>query len=217
MPLSHHNRLVILVTVALVSALVCVSTPAAAEMPDAEVSRRLAFISARLDAGQDRAGLWWRAWYGTFLGLTVVQGGAALAVRDPGLRQSAAVGSVTSSLGVIPLAITGFPPRDAGDRLRVWPESTPAERRRKLARAEHLLRVSAEAESLGRSWIAHAGGAVVALASGLILGLGYKRGLNTLTNVIGGVVIVETEIWTQPTAAIDDWRTYRARVWSGTF
>jgi hypothetical protein len=194
----------------------CAARPAAAELPDAEVSRRLSFIEARLEAGQGRAGLWWNAWYGTFLGLTAVQGGAALALHDPGLRQSAAVGAVTSSLGVIPLTFSGFPARDAGDRLRALPESTPAERRLKLARAEHLLKTSADAEILGRSWLAHAGGAAVALVTGLVLGLGYKRGLNTITSVVASVAVVETEIWTQPTAAIDDYRAYRARTWGGT-
>ena len=185
------------------------SSRAHAQASDAEISRRLAFIETRLDRGARSAGLWWDLWYYGFVVLTVGQAAPALAVKDQGLRSDLAIGAVFASLGVVPLGVVDFPPRYAAAALRRLPRGTPDERRRKLARGERLLAASAAAETLGRSWLPHVTGTAVAIAGCLVHALAYKRIASCVTTLIGGVAINEAHIFTQPTAAIDDWRAYR--------
>lgn len=175
---------------------------------DADVTRRLTFLSQRLESATPAANRWWYGWYAGYSALTVGQFSIALAVKDPLSRADYAVGAVASSLGVIPLGFFPFTPRLAAGDLRAYPGATPAERRRKLAAAERLLHAASDVEIQGRSWITHALGLSVALASGLVLGLGYHSTRGAVLNSIGGVVLTEAQIFTHPTAAIDDWKAY---------
>jgi hypothetical protein len=197
----------------LAAAVLLSSAPAAAEpgdpRPDAEVSRRLAFIEARLQRATPTACAWWSAWYFGYMVVTVGQAGVALATTSRGLRTDTAVGAAFSSLGVLGLGVVDFPPRYAAASLRLLPESTPEERRRKLARGESLLAASARSEAAGRTWVAHVAGGAVSLTSSLVLALAYKRVVSSIVTLVSGVGITEAQIFTRPTAAIDDWRAYQ--------
>ncbi len=185
--------------------------------PDAEVSRRLAFIEARLQSGTAASNRWWNAWFYGWTAFSVTQAAVALATTDRGLRIDMAVGAASSSLGVLPLGVFPLPSLRAAAKLGALPAASPAERRRKLARGERLLKESAEAEALGRSWINHALGATVSLGFGLLLGLAYKRPVSGVINTVGGIALTELQIFTQPTAAIDDYRTYQGMRFGGRF
>jgi hypothetical protein len=185
--------------------------PTRAEPSDAEVSRRLAFLQDRFDRAAPAAARWWYGWYGGWLGLTVIQSGIALGIHDRGLRTSAAVSAAFTTLGVIPLGLVPFQPLLAPAALRAQPEGTPAERRAKLARGERLLEESATIETRGHSFLPHLLGGVVSLGSGLVLVLAYKRPLfSGIVNLVGGVALCELEIYSQPSAAISDWKDYQA-------
>jgi hypothetical protein len=208
-----------------VLALVCVaslatqrasaSEPRAAEArahhrrSDADVTRRLAFLEARLREGQVGAKRWWNVWLYGWSALTLAQAGVALGTTDRGLRIDSAVGAIGSSLAVVPFGLFAFPARTAADELDRLPDTTPAERRRKLAMAEQKLDESAEAEALGRSLLNHALGAAVSAGFGLVLALGYERPASGAFNAAGGFALCEVQIWTQPTAAIEDRVAYR--------
>jgi hypothetical protein len=206
---------------ALGAALLLASAPAAAEpppggrLPDAEVAARLAFIEARLERATPMACLWWSSWYYGYMLVTLGEAGVALGTTDPGLRADSAVGAAFATLGVVGLGIADFLPRHAARRLRALPAGTPEERRRKLARAERLLRDSAGVEEGGRSWVAHIAGIGVTAAGALVQGLVYKRPSGSILTFASGVVIAEAQIYTRPTAAIDDWRAYQQGAFSG--
>jgi hypothetical protein len=202
----------------LVPAALALASPARAEPPraasdarsDAEVEKRLAFLQERFDRGTPAAQRWWYSWYGGWTLLTGIQAGMALGVKDRGLRIDSAVGAAFSSLGVIPFGLFPFTPRDAAAQLRALPEGSAEARRRKLARAEHLMEESARTETLGRSFVPHALSGAASLAAGLTLVLAYKRPLfSGLVKLVGGIALSEAQIFTQPTAAIDDWRAYQ--------
>ena len=196
---------------ALVAASTLAPRPARAAPPDledAEVRRRLAFLETRLDRGTAAAERWWYGWFAGWLTLSVGEAVAAVAITSPDLRKDAAVGAVGASLGVVPLGLFAFPARYAAGELRVLPEATPAERRRKLARAERLLRASARAEALGQSWITHLLSAGASAGIGLVLGVGYKRPVTGVIDAVGGLGLSELKIFTQPTAALDNLRAY---------
>jgi len=181
----------------------------AASPSDAEVTRRIAFLQTRLDSGTAAANRWWYGWYTGWTALTVGQGVIALAVTDPGLRADAAVGAVGSSLGLIPLGLVPFPARHAAADLRAMPESTPSERKIKLARGERLLRESAASEVLRRKWFNHVLCGTVSTSVGLVLALGYGRPVTGALSATIGIALSEAQIFTMPTAAIDDWNEYR--------
>jgi len=120
-----------------------------------------------------------------------------------------AVGAAVSSLGVLPLGLLPFPARRAAGVLRTLPEATPEERRRKLARAERLLRDSAAVEALNRSWVNHVLGDAVSIGTGVVLAFGYRRPLGSAVfNAASGIALNELQIFTQPTQAIDDLGAY---------
>jgi hypothetical protein len=211
-PAAARRRLVMaLASAAVISA----GAPAAAEsLPDAEVSRRLAFIEARLSRATPTANLWWHAWYFGYMVVTVGQAGVALSTTSQGLRTDTAVGAAFATLGVVGLGIFDFPPRHAAATLRAVAGITPAERRRKLARAEALLAASARAEVVGHSWIPHVVGVVVTGTSSLVQAFAYKRVASSIVTLLSGVAITEAQIFTRPTAAIDDWHAYRQGAWA---
>ncbi|MDC3955306.1 hypothetical protein [Polyangium jinanense] len=199
------------------SALSLAASSARAEPPlraappsDEEVTRRIAFLQTRLDRGTPAANRWWYGWYTGWSALTVGQGVIAVAVTDPGLRADAAVGAVGSSLGLIPLGLAPFPARHAAADLRAMPESTPEERRKKLARGERLLRESAESEVLRRKWFNHVLCGTVSTGVGLVLALGYGRPVTGALSATIGIALSEAQIFTMPTAAIDDWKEYQS-------
>lgn len=181
----------------------------AASPSDDEVSRRLAFIEARLSRGADKANLWWQTWYYGWTALSMGQFVWALATPDKDTRVDMAVGAAASTLGVIPLGVLPFPARTAPWNLAQMPAGSPEQRRRKLAYAEHLLESAADDEKLRRSWVNHATSIGVSVAVGLVLGVGYGRPRTGLLNALGGVALSEIQIWTMPTAAIRDFAEYR--------
>ncbi len=190
-------------------ALTCTTAASATAPSDAEVSRRLAFIEARLSNGAAKANLWWHTWYFGWTALSMGQFVWALATPDKGTRADMAVGAAASTLGVIPLGILPFPARTAPWNLARMPAGSPEERRRKLVYAEHLLESAASDEKLRRSWVNHATSIGVSVAVGLVLGIGYGRPRTGLLNALGGIALSEIQIWTMPTAAITDFAEYQ--------
>jgi hypothetical protein len=201
------------------AALILASARAGADpgavMPDVEVSRRLTFIESRLSWATPAACLWWSAWYYGYVLVTVGQAGVALGTTNAGLRTDSAVGAAFATLGVVGLGVADFLPRHAARLLHALPAGTPEERRRKLARAERLLRDSAGVEEGGRSWVAHLAGIGVTAASALVQGLVYKRASSSVVTLVSGVVITEAQVYTRPTAAIEDWRAYQQGAFGG--
>lgn len=182
--------------------------PPSAAVPDNKVAGRVAFIQARLDAGTPAATLWSYGWLGIYGAVTLGQFGIALGTKDPGFRADMAVGAASASLGVLPFALTPFTPRFAAAQLRALPARTAEERRRKLARAERLLKKCADTERGGHTWLPHVLGTAVAAAWGVVLVAAYDRARSGFFNTLGGVVVVEAQILTEPTAAVSDWDAY---------
>ena len=210
--MNHRPQLALLVasTISLAAASTRAEpAPGGAPPSDAEVAQRLTFLQTRLDSGTAPANRWWYGWYTGWTALTVGQGAFALATTDPGLRADAAVGAVGSSLGLIPLALVPFPALHAAADLRAMPDATPDERRKKLTHGERLLRESAASEVLRRKWFNHVLCGTVSTTVGLVLALGYDRPVTGVLSAVAGIALSEAQIFTMPTAAIDDWDEYR--------
>jgi hypothetical protein len=194
---------------AIVLAACALGAPARAQgRSDAETGERIRFIEQRLELGTAAANRWWYGWYSIYGGLTLGQAAIAFGVSDPGLRIDMAVGAFTTSLGSLTLGIFPFQARFAAARVRALPEGSGAQRRAKLAEAEAIFRSAAEDEAFGRSWASHLIGNGVALASGIVLGVGYDRPASGILQFAAGVTLTELQILTQPTRALEDWNRY---------
>jgi hypothetical protein len=51
--------------------------------------------------------------------------------------------------------------------------------------------------------------------SALVQALVYKRIVSSFVTLASGVAITEAQVFTRPTAAIDDWRAYQQGAWAG--
>ena len=180
----------------------------AQQRSDAEIGERIRFIEQRLELGTAAANRWWLSWYSIYGGLTLGQAAIAFGVSDQGLRIDMAVGAFTTSLGSLTLGLFPFEARFAAARVRALPEGDAAQRRAKLAEAEAVFRATAEDEAFGRSWASHLIGNGVALASGIVLGVGYDRPASGILQFAAGVTLTELQILTQPTRALEDWNRY---------
>ena len=183
------------------------------EISDAEVTRRLEFIELRLRRGTAATQRWWYSWFFGFAALSTGQAIVAIATTNPGLRADSAVGAASSGLGVLALGVIPFPALHAARAVYEIPEATPEQRRRKLARAEQILKRSADAESSYRSWYTHVIAGGVSIGIGLGLWLGYDRLASGARNALIGIALNEVRIFSHPAAAIQDWEEYR-RQWT---
>lgn len=156
---------------------------------------------ALLDRDASQARLWFWGFTSIYSVSAVAQTTLALALDDPGLRIDAAVGAVSSWLGVAGMFITPVP--------RVW---RAAEEARRTGDLDGAIARAAEAETAARAWYNHVGVAVVAVTAGLVLWIGYDRPLSAAlafgSDVLGG----ELSILTIPTRATR-WRDRPVARW----
>lgn len=197
-----------MLTFILVAALA--STPGTA-LPDDEVSARLHFIEAHLEAGAPKALAWFGVWTTVYGGLTLGQG-ILLATTHVRKKQIGyIVGGIGTLVGTLSMVVMPMPAAFAALSLRGLPEATPEERRRKLAAAEHWLDRAADGEQFEQSWVVQASGVVVSVAIGLILSAGYHFFDSAVENTFPGVVVAQTQVNTSPMQAVRDRVEYAKR------
>jgi len=193
---------------------------------DQEARERLAYIQTALQNGQKSSNIWYWSWIGIYSGLSI--GSYSLFFATDALnpkknskdknhfRQDWMTSGITSTLGVIGLAIDPMVPAYALGRFKDMPEGTPEERLLKLKEAEIWFKKSSQREIDGRSWVPHTLNFVVNLAAGLTIWLAFDRSVvDGLITFLPGMAIGELQIWTQPTRAINDYETYKKRFMTG--
>jgi hypothetical protein len=179
------------------------------EIPDSLIIERIINIQNMLDQGKPAAKLWWNGWLYGYSAATVVQGTIFISSDKLKTRQDMALGAATTLVGAVGQLIMPMTPSSAPGKLALIPGDTHEDRNNKLKKAEELFEASALREKDGRSWKMHAVSSAVNLSSGLITWLGFDRTIQSgLINFAINEVITETQIWTQPTRAIKDYKNY---------
>jgi hypothetical protein len=207
----------LLVLVSVISAGVAVSRGALAQgarrAPEpAAIDARYDEIHAALRRGRPAAKTWWHTWTWSYAALTAGQTVAAVAVNERGLRADFAVGAAQSAIGLVGMLVaTPTTPIGAVSSLDAMDASTPKAREARLRRAERLLEKSADEEQQARAWYTQVAGGIVNLSGAFVLWLGYDRFATGWASLAGGVALTELQILTTPTAAIEDWNSYRTR------
>ncbi len=127
-----------------------------------------------------------------------------------------ALGAATALVGAARQLIMPMTPAKAPGRLALLHGDSPEERINKLNKAEELFEASAAREKGGRSWKMHAASSAVNLSSGLVTWHRFDRTIQSgLINFAINEAITETQIWTQPTRAIKDYKKYCERYKTG--
>lgn len=191
-------------------------------IPDQEAKERLAYIQTALHNGQTSSNIWYWTWIGVYSTVAITQYSLFFATDaiDPDnkdhWKQDQMAGAITSTLGVIGLAIDPMVPAYALGRFKDMPEGTPEERLLKLKEAEIWLKKSSQRELDGRSWLSHTLNFAVNLAAGLTIWLAFDRSVvDGLITFLPGMAVGELQIWTQPTGAINDYDKYKKRFMTG--
>jgi hypothetical protein len=195
-------------------------------LSDEQVRERLSFIENALSSAQPRAKTWWYGWIAGYSAGAVVMGTLAAvhwkdvksdpqtgqAVPDRGFAEDMLVGGATFALGVGGLLIDPFVPAYVPDKLRAMPEDTAEESRRKLQKAEELLRECARREREGRGWLTHLLNLGANAAAGLVTVLAFDRPWSDgLLTFASGEAVSLLNIYTQPRRAVHDLENYEIK------
>jgi hypothetical protein len=192
-------------------------SPAAADDPNdtptgSDMARQIRWIQSSLDAGGASAKRWQYGWSTVYGGLTYLYAGQALVLDDDDQandRYDALVNSTGSLIGLVGTLAFPMKTHSAAEILKNMPESTETEKRAKLHQAETLLRQSAEREAQGRSWQAHAFGALVSALAGVAVACDDERSEDGLIMFATNLLVSEIQIFTTPTRATEDWQRYQ--------
>lgn len=182
--------------------------PPSPSLPDAEVQRRLDFITRRLEASKLHGQAWYAGWLAVGAGSLAY--GAVEAVRDRkgGDRADGVGGVVLGAIGVGYVTLVPLQARRGADPLRALPDATPAQRLRKLERAQEMLRANAERTRIAESWTSHLVGAGVGVIAGAAV---WAASQDTQPAVITGVTAIagsEIQFWTEPLQPRRDFEDY---------
>lgn len=176
---------------------------------DSLMNERLQDIHKLLDQDRINAQRWWYGWLAGYSVATVGQGIVYFSSENKSTKQEMALGSATTFLGAVGQLLTPLVPRSSSPGDHQIGQGVPSEKYQELYNSEELLKDLALREKKGRSWKIHAVTGAVNIGSGLITWLGFKRSFwEGAGNFALNTVITETQIWTQPTRAIKDYKNY---------
>jgi hypothetical protein len=173
------------------------------EVDDAAAIEETLRIRSLMHAEARRARIWLWSWTAGYGALTLGQAIPAAITDDRGTRADLIAGAATSAVGLI--GVLALPPEVIASSEEIERElsaSAGGDPRARLARARALLERAAADEAFARSPLMHAACAVVNLAAGLALGLGYKRWVSGALTAASGIAIGELQILTTPKALL---------------
>jgi hypothetical protein len=180
------------------------------DVPDAEVTRRLEWIEARLADTEVQVRHWYTgfiAFQSVLLGVNLVL--AFAAVTDDDLYDPI-VSGFGAAVGLSTILIFTPPVLGSGDALRALPRGSPEERLSSLRIAERRLRVSGEAALDLRSDLSGILSALYTEAAALTL-LFLGETVSAFLQAAGGMFVGLGRILLHPMGAATAWRIYRSR------
>ena len=118
------------------------------------------------------------------------------------------LGAITTIIGIPPLML--WPPRVLADHeaLEALAATPGAERCAVLADAEKRLAADAAAQDAQRAWYMHAGNVVLNAGVTLLFGA-FHHWTSGVLNGLGGAIVGEVIIFTEPIDQLDDLASYR--------
>jgi hypothetical protein len=170
---------------------------------------RLRFLHRTLGTQGHRARLWTTSW--TLVSTAVAAGSFTwAAITDDAADRTDQI--VTGSVSVVSaLALIVMPLEVMADQRQLAARLARGSRGCPLVRwAEDALVRDAASEALGAGWLGQLLAVGVNVGAGLVLGLGLGHWRGGVSLAVGGVLLGELQILTQPTGAVDALARYRA-------
>lgn len=190
------------------------AVPAAADtqtpLSEAEMDRRLAFISQRLNEGRPGAQWWQYGWSGFFGANTALQGYLALRANNADKQSAYTVDAVKSGAALTLMLLRPLPAVKGDAPIQAMPAGTRAEKAARLQAAENLLRKNAARAEERTSLPRHMAALAVNFVGGTaIAAFGDFR--EAVISNMTGIALSQAHIWSQPARAIDDLEAYEER------
>ncbi len=193
-----------------------IAAGAGTAVADVPAELRLAWIDARLADGAHKARRWTWGW-GIGIGGATIANLAVIPFVAKEDRIDWYTGAVTTIVGIVPLLIAPLDvvadSRELREKIEARPRPPGGNEQPDvcplLADAEARLIRDAKNQSDGQRWWLHVGNVALNFGVGLFLGLGFHHWGAGAWNAVGGSLIGEAIILTQPTASINDLETYR--------
>jgi hypothetical protein len=174
---------------------------------------RLEWIDARLARASRRARQWTWGW-GIALAVGTVANLAPLPFVAREDRIDWYTGAATTVVGIVPLLIAPLDvvedSRALHARLTLTGRAADREVCALVDDGETRLLRDAQNQTDGQRWWLHAGNVLLNFGVGAFLGFGYHHWGAGAWNAVGGSLIGEAIILTQPTATVGDLRAYRS-------
>lgn len=170
---------------------------------------RLAWLRARFARTSHRAKVWLYGWEIGIAAATVVDLAMIPILGDTrSNRIDFGLGAVTTIIGIPPLLV--WRPRVIADHeaLEALAATPGADRCAVLADAEQRLVAAADAQDGQRAWYMHVGNVVLNAGVTLLFGA-FHHWTSGVLNGIGGAIVGEVIIFTEPVDQIDDLAHYR--------
>jgi hypothetical protein len=187
------------------------------DLSDDEVRHRLRFIEDHIAEHSQYSNIWWWGWL-TVIGSAGLANWTMFAITREGddpseyrmTRERFFINAVGATLLTTQLSVFAMTSAHAKRKLRRMPNGTPRERRDRLRQATVLLERASKRQQLGTSPTAHGGGPLWGIGTGTYLATQGHPTFFVASAYLMPLIISEARINTQPTAAIDAFRKYRA-------
>jgi hypothetical protein len=179
------------------------------DLSDEELDARAQFLERRLRRDVKLLALWQVGYSVVYGGGFLYQAGNAVTAGSTAERADFVVGTVKSFVGLVtrlaqpPRALVGVRP------LLALPNTTRLDRVNRLLAAEALLRADARESDRRYHWLPHTLNALLNLAGGLIVWLGYHDLSRAAESTGIGFAVGELQIWTRPWQGKRAWAEYR--------
>ncbi|MEO6772066.1 MAG: hypothetical protein ABI467_03480 [Kofleriaceae bacterium] len=168
---------------------------------------RLAWIQSRLARTSRRSRIWTQGWTIGIIGATAIDLALIPILGDTrDHRIDFGLGAATTIVGIVPILL--WPPRVIDDHRALDARIAKGDTCGSLQEAERLLVADARTQRRQRAWFVHAGNVVLNGGVTLLFGAFHHWGSGIL-NGVGGALVGEAIILTQPADQIDDLDRYR--------
>jgi len=154
------------------------------EINNTVLEQRLKFIEKRLVRQGPDARYWQHGWTGFHAASAVVQGVLAVDADDSDDEVNYLVGAVKSTGALAQMLIRPLPAVQSATRFQALPSRSREELIHKVAQGEALLHENAD------------------------------RSSDAVTSTLLGIAVSETNIWTEPSRAINDLEDYQNNKWA---
>jgi len=183
------------------------------EINNTVLEQRLTFIETRLARQGPDARYWQHGWTGFHAASAVVQGVLAVDADKSDDEVNYLVGAVKSTGALAQMLIRPLPAVQSTTRFQALPSRSREELIHKVAQGEALLYENADRAATRTGWRRHLIGIGANLLGGVAIAA-FGDSSDAVTSTLLGIAVSETNIWTEPSRAINDLEDYQNNKWA---